>query len=124
MCLFNGNFLSIMISADANVTLQDTQCTVCLGPSLDMTLNGCRIYLCSALKYNNNFPNLCFIFMSSRAAHLTLASTSLLIPARVRHLTYFGHHYGDVCVCVCVAMSDSLQTHEAPLSMEFFGQEY
>ena len=113
MCLFNGNFLSIMISADVNVTLQVTQCTptgVCLGPSLDMTLNGCRIYLCSALKYNNNFPNLYFIFISSRAAHLTLASTSLLIPARVRQLTYFGHHYGDACMCVCVceAMSDSL----------------
>ena len=114
MCLFNGNFPSIMISADANVTLQVTQRTptgVCLGPSLDMTLIGYRIYLHSALKYNKNFPNLCFIFMSSRAAHLTLASTSLLIPAIVRHLTYFAIIM-EVRVCVCVAMSDSLQTRE------------
>ena len=111
MCLFNGNFLSIMISADVNVTLQVTQCTptgVCLGPSLDMTLIEYRIYLCSALKYNKNFPNLCFIFISSRAAHLTLASTSLLIPARVRQLTYFGHHYGDACMCVCVCVKPCL----------------
>ena len=103
MCLFNDKFPSIMISADVNVMLQVTQCTprgVCLGPSLDMTLIGYRIYLCSALKYNKNFPNLCFIFISSRAAHLTLASTSLLIPAIVRHLTYFAIIM-EVRECVC-----------------------
>ena len=134
MCLVNGNFPSIMISADENVTLQFIQPTptgVCLGPSLDMTLIEYRIYLCSALKYNKNFPNLCFIFISSRAAHLTLASASLLIPVIVRHLTYFTIiREGRVCLCVCVCSHVWLFAnpwtiaHQAPLFMEFFRQEY